>query len=151
MPLYYQNIEGAGPIQWALINGDKTTGVTIFQISSKVDTGEILDKVEVKIEEEDNMFTLGMRLCTVGAGLMQNVLNNLERGNLKRESQDINNISFAPKITKEMLIIDWSLPAERIHNWVRGLSPWPGMYTTFHGKKIILFKTKVIDGHCKYR
>ena len=137
---------GAGPIQWALINGDKTTGVTIFQISSKVDTGEVLDKVEVKIEEEDNMFTLGMRLCTVGAGLMQNVLNNLERGNLKRENQDINNISFAPKITKEMLIIDWSLPAERIHNWVRGLSPWPGMYTTFQGKKIILYRTKVIDG-----
>ena len=131
---------GAGPIQWALINGDKTTGVTIFQISSKVDTGEVLDKVEVKIEEEDNMFTLGMRLCTIGADLMQNVLNNLERGNLKRESQDVNNISFAPKITREMSIIDWSLPAERIHNWVRGLSPWPGMYTTFQGKKIILFK-----------
>ena len=71
---------GAGPIQWALINGDKTTGVTIFQISSKVDTGEILDKLEVKIEEEDNMLTLGMRLCTIGADLMQNVLNNLERG-----------------------------------------------------------------------
>ena len=122
---------GAGPIQWALINGDKTTGVTIFQISSKVDTGEVLDKVEVKIEEEDNMLTLGMRLCTIGADLMHNVINNLERGNLKRESQDVNNISFAPKITKEMLIIDWSLPAERIHNWVRGLSPWPGMYTTF--------------------
>ena len=137
---------GAGPIQWALINGDKTTGVTIFQISSKIDTGEVLDKVEVKIEEEDNMLTLGMRLCTIGADLMQNVINNLERGNVKREKQDINNISFAPKITKEMLIIDWSLPAEKIHNWVRGLSPWPGMYTTFEGKKIILFKTKVIDG-----
>ncbi len=137
---------GAGPIQWALINGDKTTGVTIFQISSKVDTGEVLDKVEVKIEEEDNMLTLGMRLCTIGADLMHNVINNLERGNVKREKQDINNISFAPKITKEMLIIDWSLPAEKIHNWVRGLSPWPGMYTTFKGKKIILFKTKVIDG-----
>ena len=80
---------GAGPIQWALINGDKTTGVTIFQISPKVDTGEVLDKVEVKIEEEDNMLTLGMRLCTIGADLMQNVLNNLERGNLKRESQDV--------------------------------------------------------------
>ena len=66
---------GAGPIQWALINGDKSTGVTIFQISSKVDTGEVLDKVEVKIEEEDNMFTLGMRLCTIGADLMQSVLN----------------------------------------------------------------------------
>ena len=137
---------GAGPIQWALINGDKTTGVTIFQISSKVDTGEVLDKVEVKIEEEDNMLTLGMRLCTIGADLMHNVINNLERGNVKREMQDINNISFAPKITKEMLIIDWSLPAEKIHNWVRGLSPWPGMYTTFENKKIILFKTKVIDG-----
>ncbi len=137
---------GAGPIQWALINGDKTTGVTIFQISSRVDTGEILDKIEVKIKEEDNMFTLGMRLCTIGADLMLDVLNNLERGNLIRESQDVNNISFAPKITKDMLIVDWSLSAEEIHNWVRGLSPWPGMHTTFKGKKIIIFKTKVIDG-----
>ena len=137
---------GAGPIQWALINGDKSTGVTIFQISSKVDTGEILDKIEVKIKKEDNMLTLGTRLCTIGADRMLNVLNNLERGTLKRESQDVNNISLAPKITKEMLLIDWSLSAERIHNWVRGLSPWPGMYTTYKGKKISIFKTKIMDG-----
>ena len=142
MPKY----RGAGPIQWTLMNGDKNTGVTIFQIQSKVDTGDILCQKSIKIHKDDNMHTLGMRLCTIGAKLMLVVLNNFENGKIKRKCQSINNISFAPKITKEMLIINWSWAAEKIHNWIRALSPKPGMYTFFKGKKLRIFKTKIKKG-----
>ena len=140
---------GAGPIQWALMKGDKNTGVTIFQIQSKVDTGDILCQKSIKIHEDDNMYTLGMRLCTIGAGLMLIALNNFEIGKIKRKCQDLKNISFAPKITKEMLIIDWSWAAEKIHNWIRGLSPKPGMYTFLKGRKLRIFKTKIKKGFGK--
>ncbi len=137
---------GAGPIQWALMNGDKITGVTIFQIKRKVDTGNILFQKRVTIKRDDNMQTLGMRLCEIGADSMLSVLKNIEDKKVDSSPQNSDGISLAPKITKEMLIINWSWAAKKIHNWIRGLSPYPGMHTFLKNKKVRIFKTKVIEG-----
>ena len=135
---------GAGPIQWALMNGEKTTGVTIFQIKPRVDSGDILMQKKVSIKEDDNMLTLGTRLCTYGASMMLEVLNDIERNKqVKRFRQNSKLVTLAPKIQKEMTIINWGWEAKKIHNWVRGLSPYPGMSTNYHGKRLRIFKASV--------
>ena len=139
---------GAGPIQWSLMNGDKATGVTIFQITSKVDTGDILLQQEIDIFPDDNMLTLGMRLCFAGAELIVDTLDRLETGMIQPYPQNNELATPAPKITKEMARIDWSWPAEKIHNWIRGLSPRPGMSTTLKGENFRVYQTKVLEtGH----
>ena len=133
---------GAGPIQWALMNGDKTTGVTIFQIKAKVDAGDILMQEEINILEDDNMLSLGKRLCTHGADLMTNVLDKIETNEqVNGLVQDSRLATPAPKIKKDMTIINWNWESKKIHNWIRGLAPYPGMSTTYCGKRLRIFKT----------
>jgi methionyl-tRNA formyltransferase len=136
---------GAGPIQWSLMNGDKTTGVTVFQIMPSVDTGDILLQKKMEIFPNDNMLTLGTRLSAIGANLVVNALDGIEAGSLQPISQNNNHATKAPKITKEMTIINWSWAAQKIHNWVRGLSPHPGMSSTWKGKRMRIFNTRVVD------
>ena len=137
---------GAGPIQWALMNGDKNTGVSIFQIKQKVDTGDILFQKRIKIFDEDNMLSLGMRLCETGAMMIIKTMNSIEEGKIQPIKQNPDMATKAPKITKKMTVIDWSWPAHKIHNWVRGLSPNPGMSSTLNSKKIRIFKTATASG-----
>ncbi len=137
---------GAGPIQWALMNGDTLTGITIFQIKPDVDTGDILSQKKIEIKKEDNMLSLGMRLCTEGAKLLITVIDKIENNDIIRIPQKKLGVTLAPKITKEMTFIDWSWSAKKIHNWVRGLSPFPGMITKYNNKSLILFKTELFPG-----
>ena len=138
---------GAGPIQWALMNGDKKTGVTIFQIKPKVDTGDILLQKEVDILNDDNMFSLGNRLCEYGAHMMIEVLNNIEaEGKVNGIRQDPKLATPAPKIRKNMTEIDWKWTSRKIHNWVRGLTPFPGMSTNYKGKRLRVFDTSIQPG-----
>ncbi len=132
---------GAAPIQWALMNGDTETGVTVFQINKKVDTGDILVQKKFPIHKEDNMLTLGTRLCNSGAEMMIDVIGKIEERSIEILKQNQESVSFAPKITKKMRCINWSWPAIKIHNWVRGLSPYPSMYTFLNGKNMKVFKT----------
>tara|TARA_B100000131_G_scaffold176621_1_gene170524 strand:+ start:643 stop:1569 length:927 start_codon:yes stop_codon:yes gene_type:complete len=134
---------GAAPIQWALMNGDISTGVTIFQIDKKMDTGDILFQKQIEILKDDNMLTLGNRLCKYGAGFIVDIINKIEKGSVQRIKQNQESVSFAPKINKKMLIINWNWDSKKIHNWVRGLSPYPGMYTLLNGKSMRIFKTFV--------
>jgi len=136
---------GAGPIQWALMNGDTSTGVTIFQISKNVDTGNILRQKEMKIEPQDTMLTLGTRLCTDGAPLVVDALNAIDSGHINPVPQNHLDATKAPKISKEMTIIDWTWSAEKIHNWCRGLSPFPGLSTTWNRKRLRIFNTNVVE------
>ena len=136
---------GAGPIQWSLMNGDKTSGITVFQIMPSVDTGDILLQEKMDIFPYDNMLTLGTRLSTIGANLVVNALDGIEAGSLQPIIQNNNHATKAPKITKEMTIINWSWTAVKIHNWIRGLSPHPGMSTTWKGKRMRIFNTRVVD------
>ena len=137
---------GAAPIQWALMNGDKETGVTIFQISEKVDTGDILAQEKFPIFDDDTMLSLGTRLCNFGADIILDTIDKIENGSIRSVKQNRGIATFAPKITKEMRFIDWSWPCTKIHNWVRGLSPYPCMYTTFNGKVLKIFKTFIEKG-----
>ena len=138
---------GAGPIQWALMNGDKKTGVTIFQIKPKVDTGDILLQKEVDILNDDNMLSLGNRLCEYGAHMMIEVLNNIEaEGKVTGIRQDPKLATPAPKIRKNMTEIDWKWTSRKIHNWVRGLTPFPGMSTNYKGKRLRVFDTSIQPG-----
>ena len=136
---------GAGPIQWSLMNGDKTSGITVFQIMPSVDTGDILLQEKMDILPKDNMLTLGTRLSTIGANLVVKALDGIEVGSLQPIIQNSHHATKAPKITKEMTIINWSWAAEKIHNWVRGLSPHPGMSSTWKGKRMRIFNTRVVD------
>ncbi len=140
---------GAGPIQWALMNGDKNTGVTIFQIKKKIDAGDILLQKEIKIDDDDNMLSLGMRICEEGAKMVLTVLKKIEDDTIKIIVQDSNKITFAPKITKEMSIINWNWQNVKIHNWIRGLSPFPGMSTFFKKRRLRIYKTSLLDGQIK--
>ena len=134
---------GAAPIQWALMNGDSSTGVTVFQINRKVDTGDILFQKKVEILSNDNMLTLGTRLCEFGARFIIDTIDKIEDGSIQSFKQNQRSVTFAPKITKEMLLINWKWPSSKIHNWVRGLSPYPGMYTSLKGKSLRIYKTFV--------
>ena len=97
---------------------------------------------EIDILENDNMLSLGMRLCTHGADLMINVLNKIEiNKQVKGLVQDSGLATPAPKIRKDMTIINWDWKSQKIHNWIRGLSPYPGMSTFYEGKRLRIFKT----------
>ncbi len=134
---------GAAPIQWALMNGDTETGVTVFQINKKVDTGDILVQKRFPIYKDDNMWTLGTRLCKSGAEIIIDSIGKIEEGSIEILTQNQKAASYAPKITKKMRCINWSWSAIKIHNWVRGLSPYPSMYTVLNGKNMKIFKTFV--------
>lgn len=134
---------GAAPIQWALINGESFTGVTTFKIQKKVDTGNIYFKDEILIDEDDNFQTLHDKLASAGAKLVVKTLDALDAGIIELQQQDDSHATPAPKITKEICEIDFNIPAEKIHNLVRGLSPYPCAYFFFEQKKIKVYQTTI--------
>ena len=125
---------GAAPIQWALIHGETVTGVTTMQIDAGLDTGDTLLKREANILDEDTAESLSKRLAVLGADLMVETLHRLESGDLRPQPQDHAQATAAPILKKEDGRIDWSHPALEIWNRARGLSPWPGAYTSLSGK-----------------
>ncbi len=127
---------GAAPIQWALMRGEPVTGVTTMRIDVGLDTGDILLKREVEIQDADTTESLGERLSRLGADLMVETLLRLERGELVGRPQDHTQATLAPILKKEDGRIDWNLPALELWNRVRGLRPWPGAYTKFRGKNL---------------
>ena len=136
---------GAAPIQWALMNGDKTTGLSVFQIEKKIDTGKIIYQKKVDIDKNDNFELLSKKLSNLGAEVLIKAINNIEDGKAKLLEQDNTLSTKAPKISKEMLRIKWDWPAAKIDNWIRGLSPKPGMTTIFRKKKIKIIKSDVTN------
>ncbi len=135
---------GAAPIQWSLINGDKKTGVTSFFLKEKVDTGNMILQEEIAIEDEDDFESLHDKMMVVGAEVLIRTINLIETNDVKEKSQDDSLASPAPKITKETCIIDWNKNAGRIHNLIRGLSPFPGAFFTLDGKSYKIFKSNVV-------
>ncbi len=131
---------GAAPINWAIINGEKETGVTTMRIDAKVDTGDILLQKSVNIDENMTAGELHDILAIEGAHLLINTLNNLN--NIKPRKQDASKISKAPKLKSEAGLIDFSKNANDVHNHIRGLSPYPGAYTYFKSKKLKILKSE---------
>ncbi|MDD2901342.1 MAG: methionyl-tRNA formyltransferase [Syntrophales bacterium] len=130
---------GPAPINWALIRGDKETGVTIQWLKYEVDTGEIFLQERLPILEEDNAGTLGEKLSARGAVLLVQALEMLRRGEAVREVQDEAQVTYAPLLIPEMRRINWKLLASEVANWIRGLDPRPGAYTLSQGKVLRVF------------
>ena len=134
---------GAAPIQWAVLNGDKKTGVTTMYMDEGMDTGDMILKQEVDIGEEETTGELWERLASIGANLLVETLKQIEKGIAPRQKQG-DNFSMAPMLNKEMAKINWSIKtAKEIKNLVRGLNPIMGAYTFLNGKKIKFWKVDV--------
>jgi methionyl-tRNA formyltransferase len=141
---YLPKYRGAAPIQWALINGDSETGLTTFKLAEKVDTGNIYLKEKIQINPDDNFETLHDRMSLLGAELVLKTVQLIEEGNYELQQQNDSLASPAPKITKEICLIDFKKPAEEIHNLVRGLSPHPVAFFYYSNKVIKIYKTEIV-------
>lgn len=135
---------GAAPIQWALIKGETETGVTTFALEDKVDTGNIYLQKKIPIFPEDNFETLHDKLSLLGAEVVLETVNSIENGTVQMQKQSDELASTAPKITKEICLIDWNKSAEEIHNLVRGLSPHPAAFFNYNSKVIKIYKTDIV-------
>jgi methionyl-tRNA formyltransferase len=136
---------GAAPIQWALINGEKETGLTTFKLAEKVDTGNIYLQMKHEIKPNDNLETLHDKLSAEGAEIVLDTVNLIESGDYVLQEQDNSLATPAPKITKEVAKINWNNPAYQIHNLIRGLSPIPGAFFKFEGKLVKIYKTEIVE------
>ena len=134
---------GAAPIQWAVLNGDKTTGITTMYMDVGMDTGDMILKEEVEIGEDETTGELWDRLSEIGGKLLVDTLKRVEAGTAPREKQG-EDFTLAPMLNKEMAKIDWeNKTAQEIKNLVRGLNPIMGAYTFLNGKKIKFWKVAI--------
>ena len=139
------NYRGAAPINWAIINGDTTTGITTMYTEAGLDTGPMLLKQEIPIDINTNAHELGKQLAQVGAKLIIKTIEQLEKGSLKPQRQDDSKATYAPLMDKSTGKINWSGSASSIHNLVRGLIPWPLATTTFRGNPLKLWRTQLVS------
>ncbi len=133
---------GAAPIQWAIVNGEKITGVTTMQINAGLDTGDILLARETPIDDDETAVELGARLARMGAELLVETLDGLSRAAIAPRKQDDAQASLAPILKKEDGAIRWTEPAAAIHNRARGLLPWPGGHTRFRGQLLHIWRAR---------
>ncbi|MEE0769261.1 MAG: methionyl-tRNA formyltransferase [Clostridia bacterium] len=136
---------GAAPIQWSVLNGDKETGITTMYMDVGMDTGDMILKEKVKIGEDETTGELWDKLSKVGAKLLVETLEKIERGIAPREKQG-EDFTLAPMLSKDMAKINWEeMNAEKIKNLVRGLNPIMGAYSELEGKKVKFWKVNVVN------
>lgn len=136
---------GAAPINWAIINGEKQTGVTTFFLKHEIDTGDIIIQEKEAILENDNAGSLYERLMHIGAQAILNTVQIIEQGNYKSIPQQFDDsLKIAPKIFKETCKIDWSNTALAIRNFVRGLSPYPAAWGDINGEKFKIYNVEIL-------
>ncbi len=140
---------GAAPIQWAIIKGEDDTGVTTMKMDEGMDTGDILLQRKTPIKEEDDAKTIHDRLSSMGAELLIDTLRLMKRGELTPIPQDHSRATYAPRLKKEDGLIQWDVDALSIHNLIRGINPWPGAYTTWHGRNLKVLRSRVCKGEAK--
>jgi methionyl-tRNA formyltransferase len=135
---------GAGPIQWALINGETTTGITTMLMDEGMDTGAMLLQESLLIHPEDTAGTLSSRLAEVGGRLLIETLAQWRAGSLTPRPQDHSRATLAPLLKKEDGLIDWTMPATSIANRIRGLTPWPGAYSFLNADRWTLCRATAL-------
>jgi len=137
---------GAAPINWAIINGEQKTGVTTFFIEKEIDTGNIILTEEIAITENENAGSLHDRMMWIGADLMVKTLKSIEKADYIATPQNFDqSLKPAPKIFKETCKIDWTTPSAKIHNFVRGLSPYPAAWTMLAEKQLKIYESSLIN------
>ena len=135
---------GAAPMQWCVINGEEKTGVTTMFMDAGLDTGDMLLKAEFPIGEDTTLEEVHDGLMGMGAKVLMDTLEQLSAGTLQRTPQPAES-NYAPMLTKTTGRIDWSKPAQEVHNLVRGLNSWPGAYTQLDGAKYKIWRTRRTD------
>ncbi|MDK2806948.1 MAG: methionyl-tRNA formyltransferase, partial [Thermoanaerobacterium sp.] len=134
---------GAAPINWAVINGEKETGITIMYMEKGLDTGDILLQKSIPILEEDNSETVHDKLAVLGGNALIEAINKMVDGALKPVKQDDSKATYAPILEKSIGLIDWQKSAVEIKNLVRGLRPWPVAYTYYKGNMLKIWAAEV--------
>lgn len=137
-------LRGAAPIQWAILNGDTVTGLTTMYMDEGLDTGDMLERIEIPIAPEDTGGSLHDKLAAAGGPLILGTIEKLLSGTLVRTKQDDAAHTYAKMLHKELGRIDFGWPAEKICRYVRGLSPWPGTYTSYQGKTLKIWEASVL-------
>ena len=136
---------GSAPYQWAVLDGQKETGVTAQYMAKQMDAGEIIDVEKTAIDENETAGELLDRLAVLGAELLSRTLHRLENGRAPSAPQDESKVTFAPMLDKSMSPIDWNKTAREIHNQVRGLNPWPVATTELAGRRLKVYETAILD------
>ncbi len=136
---------GAAPINWAIIEGEEKTGITIMEMDEGLDTGDILKSRAIPIEECDDSQTIHDKLSVLGGQLIIETLEDLKNGNIVKIPQDDSLATYAPMLSKEIGKIDWNDNGERIINLIRGLKPWPSAYMIYKDENVKIHKAKKIE------
>ncbi len=137
---------GPAPIHWAMIKGEKETGVTTMLMAKKMDAGDMLLSAKTPIKKSDTAGTLHDRLANIGAELLVETLEKFESGKVTPRPQDHTQATYAPMLKKEDGHIDWSQPPEKIEYFIRAMSPWPGAFTYFQNRRLKIFKAIPASG-----
>ncbi|HEY3357038.1 MAG TPA: methionyl-tRNA formyltransferase [Polyangia bacterium] len=137
---------GAAPIQWAVIRGERETGITIMRMDAGMDTGAMLLKGSVPITDDDTAGTVEAKLAPLGADLLLTALARIEEGELPAEPQDPALATLAPRLTKDDGRVDFSRSAREVRDLVRGVDPWPGAFTLLKGERLALFAPRLVSG-----
>jgi methionyl-tRNA formyltransferase len=140
---------GSAPIQWAIINREKKTGVTTMLLDEGMDTGDILLSSELEISSDDTSGTLHDRLANLGADLLIQTLNDFETGSIIPISQDHTQATYAPLLKKDDGRMNWNLSADLLEAFIRGMTPWPGAFTFHDKKRLKIFKAKPLVMHAE--
>ena len=140
---------GAAPIQWSIINGDEETGVTIMKTEAGIDTGDMILQKSVKIRSDETAGELFEELSSLGAEMINEALDLIEAGKAEYKKQDESLASHVRMLKKEDGLIDWSLPAKKIGDLVRGMDPWPSAYTYYFGKNLKIWRVEIYRGEIK--
>lgn len=135
---------GAAPVQWMVLNGETTAGVTTMYMDRGLDTGDILLTRETAVGENETAGELFDRLAALGADLISETLSRLPQG-IARTPQDDSQSTYVSVLDKSMAVIDWTQPAQQVHNRIRGLDPWPVALTTRGGVRLKLFQSRMTD------
>jgi len=136
---------GAGPIQWAVLNGEPETGITTQQMDAGIDTGDILEMDKYTIPDDMTASELHDRLSELGAGTLMRTIARLQQGTLTRTPQDHTQATHAPMLSRDMSPMDFTRAAQQVHNHVRGLNAWPGATMDFEGTPLKVHKTCVLE------
>ena len=134
---------GAAPINWAILDRCKETGVTIMHMAKELDAGDIICVKKTEILPDENAQELTYRLALLGADALEEAVAQLANGTAARTPQDHSAFTYAPMLSKELSPMDWTKPAQKLHDQVRGLIPWPCASTELGGKKVKIFRTKI--------
>jgi methionyl-tRNA formyltransferase len=134
---------GAAPVAWAILNGETTTGVTIFRLSERLDAGDVISRTPVTIDPADTTEALTARLAACGAQQVLAALQDLASGRARFEPQDESQATFAPKLTKAQGAIDWRAPAEAVVRVIRATIPWPGATTELRGTPLKIWSASL--------